>query len=169
MKFWALNLTHMLLFLTIQISPNRIQALAFGEIWYKWESTSPSYFVLSTLKISQTPTPKRKISSMKVCIMLGHRARMKCKRRNKCTSRSCHSPQREWLHLKEAKMSYLFGRISLRFSKFLDCEATSYLPTCTNVQMNQHEPALLWILDKKPSSCLLALPTKARILCLDSL
>jgi hypothetical protein len=29
-------------------NPNRIQALGFGEIWYKCENTSPSYFVLST-------------------------------------------------------------------------------------------------------------------------
>jgi hypothetical protein len=66
MKFWSLNFTHILLFLTIQTSghlkktlpwgrgdmvawnPNRIQALGFGEIWYKCGSTSPSYFVLST-------------------------------------------------------------------------------------------------------------------------
>ncbi len=42
-------------------NPIRIQALGFGEIWYQCGSTSPSYFVLNTLKISRDPkNPKRK-------------------------------------------------------------------------------------------------------------
>ncbi len=52
----------------------RYKLLGFWEVWYKCRSTSPSYFVLSTLKISGPPTPKRKKSSIKVCMMLGHRA-----------------------------------------------------------------------------------------------
>jgi hypothetical protein len=105
------------------------------------------YWVLN--KISGPPTPKRKISSMKVCIMLGHRARIEMQEKKQMYLSKLPLPAKRMATLKKKlRCRISLARISLDFLKFLDCEATSYLQTCTNIQMNQHEPALLWICDK---------------------